>query len=133
MLVSLVHVLVRNAAGTRSSELAPLRPSAVHRRAPLPPPRELTVEFAVSSPSSPCFSRGIWSTPAPYPPCAAARRRRPAAASWAHAHVQDRPITIRQLGSALSRVRAGQTRAASPASHRDRRILIRRIRSATAG
>jgi hypothetical protein len=61
------------------------------------------------------------------------RRRRPAAASWARVRVLDRPIAIRRLGLALTRVRAGQTRAATPTSHRDRRILIHQIRFARLG
>jgi hypothetical protein len=40
------------------------------------------------------------------------RHRQQITASWAHACVLDRPIAIRRIGSVLTRVRAGQTRAA---------------------
>jgi hypothetical protein len=79
----------------------PPRPSAVRRRAPLPPPRSPPVEFACACSSFRCFSRGVWSTPTPYPPCAAARRRAPPPTR----HL-GRRILIRRIRS----IRPGQTR-----------------------
>jgi hypothetical protein len=63
---------------------APPRPAAFCRPAPSPLPRRPPVEYAVSFSASWHFSHGVWSTPSPYPPCAAARRW-PAAAARARA------------------------------------------------